>query len=47
MQLDVTDQASIDRAAAWIESEFDRLDVLVNNAGTPTISRQRRAPSET
>jgi NAD(P)-dependent dehydrogenase (short-subunit alcohol dehydrogenase family) len=33
VQLDVTDQQSVDRAAAWIEREFGRLDILVNNAG--------------
>ena len=33
IQLDVTDQASIDGAAARVRSEFGRLDVLVNNAG--------------
>jgi NAD(P)-dependent dehydrogenase (short-subunit alcohol dehydrogenase family) len=31
--LDVTDQQTIDAAARWIEAEFGRLDVLVNNAG--------------
>jgi NAD(P)-dependent dehydrogenase (short-subunit alcohol dehydrogenase family) len=31
--LDVTDQQTIDTAARWIEAEFGRLDVLVNNAG--------------
>lgn len=31
--LDVTDQASIDAAASWLESEHGRLDILVNNAG--------------
>jgi NAD(P)-dependent dehydrogenase (short-subunit alcohol dehydrogenase family) len=33
VQLDVTDQQSVDRAAAWIAREFGRLDILVNNAG--------------
>lgn len=32
IQLDVTDQASIAAAAERIRNEFDRLDVLVNNA---------------
>ena len=31
--LDVTDPATIDAAAAKIESDYGRLDVLVNNAG--------------
>jgi NAD(P)-dependent dehydrogenase (short-subunit alcohol dehydrogenase family) len=33
LQLDVTDDASIASAAAWIQEHFGRLDVLVNNAG--------------
>lgn len=33
LQLDVTDQGSIDAAAARIRADFGRLDVLVNNAG--------------
>lgn len=33
LQLDVTDQASIDAAEQRIRSELGRLDVLVNNAG--------------
>ncbi|WP_348787355.1 SDR family oxidoreductase [Leifsonia sp. NPDC080035] len=45
--LDVTDAASIARAAEWIDAEFGRLDVLVNNAGTATVSRQRALASET
>ena len=32
-QLDVTDHASVDAAARWLEATYGRLDVLVNNAG--------------
>ena len=38
IQIDVTDQASIDAAAERIRTEFGRLDVLMNNAG---ISRAK------
>jgi NAD(P)-dependent dehydrogenase (short-subunit alcohol dehydrogenase family) len=40
IQLDVTDQASIDAAAARIRKDFGRLDILMNNAG---ISRAPKA----
>lgn len=43
VQLDVTDQASIDAAAARVRAEFGRLDVLVNNAGIMNAGR----PGET
>ncbi|RYG62563.1 SDR family NAD(P)-dependent oxidoreductase, partial [bacterium] len=33
IELDLSDEATIVAAAAQIESEFGRLDVLVNNAG--------------
>jgi NAD(P)-dependent dehydrogenase (short-subunit alcohol dehydrogenase family) len=47
VQLDVTDPKSIGRAAEWIEAEYGRLDVLVNNAGTATIARRGALPSQT
>jgi NAD(P)-dependent dehydrogenase (short-subunit alcohol dehydrogenase family) len=39
VQLDVTDSASIVAAAAWIEKEYGRLDVLVNNAAISNTSK--------
>jgi NAD(P)-dependent dehydrogenase (short-subunit alcohol dehydrogenase family) len=33
VQLDVTDERSVARAAEWIDAEFGMLDVLINNAG--------------
>ena len=47
VQLDVTDAKSIQRAAEWIEAEYGRLDVLVNNAGTASVARRGTLPSET
>ncbi|HEX6523349.1 MAG TPA: SDR family oxidoreductase [Streptosporangiaceae bacterium] len=47
VQLDVTDDKSIRRAAEWIEAEYGRLDILVNNAGTATVARQGFPPSQT
>ena len=44
IQLDVTDQASIRAAAAQVEQQFGRLDVLVNNAA---ISRANGQETET
>ncbi|WP_437623908.1 SDR family oxidoreductase [Sorangium sp. So ce1151] len=43
VRLDVTDGATIDAAARWIEAELGRLDVLVNNAG---IALDMHKPSE-
>jgi NAD(P)-dependent dehydrogenase (short-subunit alcohol dehydrogenase family) len=36
VHLDVTDQAAIDAAVAWIDQTYGRLDILVNNAGMST-----------
>lgn len=47
VQLDVTDAKSIQNAAKWIEAEFGRLDVLVNNAGTASVARRGYPPSQT
>jgi len=44
IQLDVTDEASIRAAAAQVEQQFGRLDILVNNAA---ISRANGQDSET
>uniref|UniRef100_UPI00333E8FC1 SDR family NAD(P)-dependent oxidoreductase n=1 Tax=Castellaniella defragrans TaxID=75697 RepID=UPI00333E8FC1 len=33
LELDVSDAACVDRAFEWIEANFPRLDLLVNNAG--------------
>ena len=43
LQLDVTDQASVDAAAERIGNEFGRLDVLIQNAA---ISNTRKRPDQ-
>jgi NAD(P)-dependent dehydrogenase (short-subunit alcohol dehydrogenase family) len=45
LQLDVTDSASIARAASEIEKRHGRLDILVNNAGV-FVEKLDRKPSE-
>jgi NAD(P)-dependent dehydrogenase (short-subunit alcohol dehydrogenase family) len=47
VHLDVTDVKSIQRAAEWIEATYERLDVLVNNAGTASVARRGYPPSQT
>ena len=47
VQLDVTDGKSIQQAAEWIEASCGHLDVLVNNAGTASVSRRGFPPSQT
>ena len=40
-QLDVADAGSVDRMAAFLEEEFGRLDILVNNAAISNDEGQR------
>jgi NAD(P)-dependent dehydrogenase (short-subunit alcohol dehydrogenase family) len=47
VQLDVTDAKSVQQAAEWIEAEYGRLDVLVNNAGTARVGGRGGPPSQT
>ncbi|MCJ1394885.1 hypothetical protein MMC18_007765 [Xylographa bjoerkii] len=37
LQLDLTDHASVKRAAAEVESKVEKLDVLINNAGVMAV----------
>jgi NAD(P)-dependent dehydrogenase (short-subunit alcohol dehydrogenase family) len=45
IQIDVTDQKSIDAAAARIEKDYGRLDILINNAAISKIG-QPKGPVE-
>ena len=45
--IDVSDSASIKKAAAQVESDFGRLDILVNNAGIMTDDRAKKASEQT
>ena len=46
IQLDVTDQDSIDGAARYIRDTFGHLDVLVNNAGITHTGKPGRTMEE-
>ncbi|WP_030619294.1 SDR family oxidoreductase [Streptomyces fulvoviolaceus] len=46
VQLDVTDDASVQRAAEWVADQYGHLDVLVNNAGIVAAAEGAK-PSET
>ena len=38
VQLDVTDEKSVTRAAEWAEAEFGRLDILVTTRASPVAT---------
>ncbi len=44
--LDVSDQASVDQIKGYIEQNFGRLDVLINNAGINYDTWQKAAPAD-
>ncbi|MEU7900466.1 SDR family oxidoreductase [Nonomuraea sp. NPDC049152] len=49
IRLDVTDAADVRAAARWIEQEYGKLDILINNAGIvdrPEDGRPSTAPLE-
>jgi NAD(P)-dependent dehydrogenase (short-subunit alcohol dehydrogenase family) len=46
VRLDVTDEESVASAAGWVDAEYGRLDVLINNAGIARGDGSGR-PSET
>ncbi|MFI9555698.1 SDR family oxidoreductase [Nonomuraea endophytica] len=46
VRLDVTDQASVQAAAKWLEEEYGTLDILVNNAGI-VVAQEDPRPSAT
>lgn len=46
VQLDVTDQHSVETLKRWAEERFGKLDVLVNNAGVLYDSWQRAAGAD-
>jgi NAD(P)-dependent dehydrogenase (short-subunit alcohol dehydrogenase family) len=47
VQLDITDDKSVMSAAELIETEYGRLDILINNAGISHVTPRRSPPSET
>jgi NAD(P)-dependent dehydrogenase (short-subunit alcohol dehydrogenase family) len=47
LELDVTKPESIRRAAAQVERDFGRLDVLINNAGVMVDDQEKRVSEQT
>ncbi len=46
VEIDVSDPASIEKAAAQVEKEFGRLDILVNNAGVMKDDTDKRVSEQ-
>jgi NAD(P)-dependent dehydrogenase (short-subunit alcohol dehydrogenase family) len=46
LAVDVTDQRSIENAAAFLEKEYGRLDILINNAGVMLDDSTRKASEQ-
>lgn len=44
IQLDVTNEESVEKAATHVKEEFGRLDVLVNNAGVGNMDDNVKTP---
>lgn len=40
MRMDVSDQAEVEAAFAWIQKEFGHIDILINNAGVNTVNHR-------
>ncbi len=47
LEIDVSDEASVARAAKKVESDFGRLDILVNNAGVMLDDETKKASEQT
>ncbi len=46
VELDVSDPASVKKAAAQVEQEFGRLDILVNNAGVMKDNTEKKVSEQ-